>query len=71
MIGKQVGEKGDEEVEAGNLFEHAKAAIEEEAFGPWVLVSRKRQVGKSNKKDKAHFSFFWTCSPKSERRAIL
>ena len=57
-IGKQVGEKVDEEVEAGNLFEHAKAAIEEEAFRPWVLVSRKRQVGKSNKKDKAHFSFF-------------
>ena len=51
-------EKVGEMVEAGNLSEHAKAAPEEEAFGPWVLVTRKRQLGKSNKKDKAQVSSF-------------
>ena len=36
---KEVGEKIGEKDEAGNLSEHAKAAPEEEAFGPWVLVT--------------------------------
>ena len=52
-VGEQVDGKGGEKVEVGNLPEHAKAATEEEAFRPWVLVTRKRQLGKNNKTVKA------------------
>lgn len=34
--------------EAGKLPEHAEITTEEKAFGPWVLVTRRKQPGKNN-----------------------
>lgn len=57
-VGEQVDGKGGEMGEAGKLPEHAEITTEEEVFGLWVLVTRRKQRSKSNKKDKAQVSTF-------------